>query len=113
MLTEQSRGSNVDGQTKAMNNDIPQIAATEILELLTKIEHAARNVRKNRATWRKYVKAHKAGNVTDDQLNNARNVLRESIANDLEFAFEAGLHLGQGDLGDHKYRAEGNAAELI
>ena len=96
-----------------MNEEIPNIAADTVLEDIKRITEAGKSIARSRATWRKYAKAHKEGRVTDAQLENARNVLRESIANDLAFAFERGLHIGQGDVSDYEARGIANAAEII
>ena len=96
-----------------MNKDIYNIPAATVLEDIKRITEAGKSIARSRSTWRKYAKAHKEGRVTDAQLENARNVLRESIANELAFAFERGLHIGHGDECDYEARAISNASEII
>ena len=72
-----------------------------------------RQIKKSKATWRKYVKAQKEGRVTDEQIAAAKAVLRESIADTLEAVMSRGFYVGQGDECDYRARAEANASEII
>lgn len=84
-----------------------------VLNELAIIKRAIANIAKSRSTWRKYLKAHKEGRVTAEQVENAKSVLRGAIADDLEAAFNAGFTIAQGDLCDFQPRAENAAADII
>jgi hypothetical protein len=83
------------------------------LESAEMIVRALKQIKKSKATWRKYLKVYKDGRVTDVQLEAAKVVLRESVTASLEVMFGAGMHLGQGDECDILDRAEANAADII
>ena len=83
------------------------------LESAEMIARALKQIKKSKATWRKYLKVYKEGRVTDVQLEAAKVVLRESVTASLDVMFGAAMHLGQGDECDILDRAEANAADII
>ena len=84
---------------------------SDLINDLNALTCALKDIKRNKATWKKYTKAHKEGRVTDAQLANAKAVLTESTANALEFAMERGLAIGQGESWDKA--AAGHAANII
>ena len=93
-------------------NDLT-IPATRALESAEMIARALKQIKKSKATWRKYLKVYKDGRVTDAQLEAAKVVLRESVTASLEVIFNASMYLGQGDECEILGRAEANAADII
>lgn len=86
--------------------------ADAVLASLKRTQRAISQLNTARRTWAKYKKAEKAGTVTVEQVNAARAVLRESVANSLSVIMEAALYVA-GDECDIEMRAEHNAAEII
>ena len=89
------------------------IPATRVLESIEMISRGLKQLKKSKTTWRKYQKAAKEGRVTAEQVESAKAVLRESIAETLEAIMCEGFRIGQGDECDYRSRAEANAEEII
>jgi hypothetical protein len=89
------------------------IPATRALVSAEIIARALKQIKKSKATWRKYLKVYKDGRVTDAQLEAAKVVLRESVTASLQAIFGSSMYLGQGDESCILDRAEANAADII
>jgi hypothetical protein len=89
------------------------IPAAKTFESLDIISRGLKQLKKAKATWRKYKKAEKEGRVTAEQVAAAKAVLRESIADTLEAIIGHTMYLSQCDESDIRERAERNAEEII
>ena len=96
-----------------MNTESNIVPTASILDDIACISRAFADIKKAKATYKKYLRAKKLGKVTDEQVASAKAVLTESIADSLERAFEAGLGIGQGAISDYRIRAEANASEIL
>lgn len=94
-------------------NTEQNIPSARVFESIEIISRGLKQIKKSKATWRKYQKAAKEGRVTADQVESAKAVLRESIADTLEVIMSEGFRLGQGDECEYRFRAEANAEEII
>ena len=80
---------------------------------LNTMRRALSQISKARSTWRKYQKTAKERNFTAEQIDSAREVLRESVAGSLALLVERGMAISQMDEADIDANSESHASEII